>query len=437
MNQTVRKGLIIFMRYPEPGRVKSRLAKSIGEERAARVYDKLLRRNLGIVSEYKRLHPSVEVFISFSPEEKGEQIEKSYPGPWRFIPQEGVDLGLRMEQAISRVMEEGCRHVLLVGTDLADIKTSDFEDAFDALKKSDAVLGPAADGGFYLIGLTRPCPAVFRSREWGTADVYRKSEQLLRESGFGVHRIATRRDVDRPEDLKILSENAMFQDSLSVIIPTLALSERLDHLLASINAQLWPDDEIVVVKGGRHTYEDKGQIDDNTRLILSPKGRGVQLNSGARAASGSIFLFLHEDSLPPPNFSYLVRQISVTDNSSLGCFQLGFSPSSSSLDMIADWANIRTRIFKLPYGDQGLFCRRSTFFQAGGFKRQYLMEDVDFVRHCRKLGSLLVLPQKLYTSPRRYLKKGVLRACIENHILTILYRIGVDDRKLYSIYYRT
>jgi len=121
---------------------------------------------------------------------------------------------------------------------------------------------------------------------------------------------------------------------------------------------------------------------------------------------------------------------------SLGCFRLGFRPSTPLMDIIAAGANLRTRYFKLPFGDQGLFCRREVFEKIGGFKKLYLMEDVEFVEECRRWGGLMILHETLFTSPRRYLTRGVIRAFLQNQVLMLLYRLGASDRLLYSLYYR-
>lgn len=434
--QEKRKALIVFMRYPETGKVKTRIAEHIGAEEACRVYQMLLRRTLGIVSEFKRQYPEVEVFLCLEPAEKIPEAELAYPGPWKVIPQEGMHLGNRMENAFVRLFSRGFEHILLVGSDILDLQVEDFEDAFQALGKSQAALGPAADGGFYLIGLDRPCPAAFEDQLWGLGEILLRTEQKLLHSGFQVVRLKTRRDVDRKSDLDAFYSSRDFRGKLSVIIPTLSGIDPLRTLLESLNAQLWPDDEIIVVQGNDEEGGDSSEMGPRVRTASSPRGRGIQMNRGAELAKGDILLFLHDDSHPPPQFPYLIRKIGNSPGISLGCFELGFKPSSRGLDWIARWANLRSRWFKLPYGDQGIFCKRSVYDRLGGFRRRFLMEDVDFVRRGKKLGKLMMMPCTLYTSPRRYLAKGILRTSIENHLMILLYALGIKDETLYSIYYR-
>lgn len=221
-----------------------------------------------------------------------------------------------------------------------------------------------------------------------------------------------------------------------MIIPFLEENDDLFNLLASLSRQLWPGEEIVAVMGKADRISEELQLSSKIRMCFSPKGRGIQLNEGARKSRGDILWFLHADSTPPANFAYHVWKILNNPENVLGCFELAFSTSSATLELIARWANCRTKYLKLPYGDQGLFCTQKTFSKAGGFRKRYLMEDVDFVRTCKKLGKLLVVQRKLYSSPERYIKKGPLKASLQNHLIMVLYQLGVSESKLYELYYR-
>jgi uncharacterized protein len=451
-----KKALLVFMRYPEPGRVKSRLASAIGSGPAAQIYDKLLRRTLGVAVDFKWRRAAIDIFVFFTPAEKYVEIRETYPGPWTFLCQQGQHLGERMEEAVRKVLHRGYSQVVLAGTDLADLEFSDFDEAFQAMDDGYSALGPAADGGFYIIGVNRPCPLVFQSDVWSTGEIFARTERLLEQTGTRVKRLRERRDIDNPEDLETLDESPEFCTNLSVIIPTLNSIERLKPLLQKLERQLWPDDEIIVVQaeGGAPPAEPCETIQvaprtpgvcprtgllpffsDNVLAVASPRGRGLQLNRGAGAAKGGLLFFLHDDSIPPPNFACSVRKLCRLPEVALGCFRLTFSPSTPALDWIARWANRRTQSFGLPYGDQGLFCRREVYDNVGGFKQQYLMEDVDFVRNCRPRGRILMLPDSISTSPERYLRQGILRASLRNHITMLLYHLGVSDRRLYAYYY--
>jgi hypothetical protein len=174
-------------------------------------------------------------------------------------------------------------------------------------------------------------------------------------------------------------------------------------------------------------------------VIETIKGRGIQQNVGAMLSRGNILFFLHDDTLPPPEFAYLIRRACRDKPMVPGCFRLRFLPSNRALDLISQWANLRTALFRLPYGDQGYFCRRELFESAGGFRRRYLMEDVELVRKLRKIGDggrdISIVPEYVYTSPGRYLRKGVLKASVQNHLIFLSSALGRDERELYRKYY--
>jgi rSAM/selenodomain-associated transferase 2 len=227
----------------------------------------------------------------------------------------------------------------------------------------------------------------------------------------------------------------MFQDQISIIIPFLNETKNLARLINFLEVQLWPGDEILLVKGVLSPDRKPENLSSHTSLFYAPRGRGNQLNLGARMAQNNLLWFLHADTCPPPNFGYHIRKISQFSNAVLGCFELRFSPTNVYLNIISKWANLRTRYLRLPYGDQGFFCTHQVFEELGGFKKRFLMEDVDFVRNSRKLGKLLVAPHRMRSSSQRYLNKGILRASLLNHLLVFLYFLGVNDKKLYARYY--
>lgn len=435
-NPVSRKALLVFMRYPEPGKVKSRLAAALGPQEAAAIYHRLLRRTLGVASDFKRSNPDCGIFLFCTPESSAGQIVAEFPGPWEVVHQEGEHLGERMKAALRYTSQLGYPHRVLIGSDVADIEPSDLLEAFQALADGYSAIGPAPDGGFYLIGLKDHCPPIFQHSEWGTADVGARTERLLQKSCIPFRRLRTRTDIDRPGDLLLLSNTRFLADRLSIIVPTLNPMSGLGSFLDRIACELWPDDEVIVVQGENGQHREQEPIGNRIRRIVAPRGRGIQLNHGADLSSGNLLLFLHDDSIPPHNFCYSVRSVLDDPSVSLGCFRLAFQPSTPTLDRIAAWANFRTRVFRLPYGDQGIFCRREIFQKAGGFKNRYLLEDVDFVRNCRPRGAVRMHPDSLLTSSRRYLTRGILRASFENHLILLLYYLGVQDSRLYSLYYR-
>jgi uncharacterized protein len=430
--------LLVFMRYPEHGKVKTRLAVTLGDDSALRVHELLVRRSLGIVYDFKKAHPDVSVHLFFTPSERDADMLASFPGPWTAVAQGGAHLGERMGGAMRWAFDRGADQVVLLGSDIVDLDARDLEAAFAGLgERRQAVVGPARDGGFYLVGLTRFSEEPFRPRDWGTADVRARTEALLLASGLRVRHVSVRRDIDRPSDAALVDADPLCGIGISVIVPTLEDPADLLPGLRPMIRELWPNDEMIVVHG-TGSGEPKAPelaLESPVRVLSSRRGRGSQLNHGALHARGGVLLFLHDDTVLPAQFPYLVRRATLNPRMGLGCFHLRFARATRSLDLIAHWANVRTRVFGLPYGDQALFCRREAYDRVGGFHRRYLMEDVDFVKACRRLGKLTMLDEPVLTSPNRYLRKGVLRASLANHLTMLLYHLRVDEEWLYGHYY--
>lgn len=431
------QALLVFLRYPRPGQVKSRLAAQLGDHQACAVYAKLLRKTLGVAADFKRAHPGVHILACFTPADHQGRLEKCFPGPWTFMPQRGSHLGERMDLAFRCAFAAGYRQVVLIGSDSVDLEPEDLADAFARLEPGCAVLNPAADGGFCLIGLDRPCPSALAPEEWSTATVFARTRELLEKDGFRVRVNRMKQDIDRPEDMEHFYRQPLLHSQVSIIIPTRGGIEKLGPLLESLHSRLWPGDEIIVsLSSTRPPSANLTRLHPSIRLVWSAAGRGMQLNRGAQEAMGDILWFLHDDSLPPDQFGYLLRKIALDGQFSLGCFLLAYAPTDRAMDLIARWANLRTRLFGIPYGDQGLFCGSDVFRRLGGYRQRYLMEDVDLVLRASRIGKLLIIPEILYTSPQRYRSKGILRASVENHLTLLYYWMGADEDRLFRLYYR-
>ena len=429
---------LIFLRYPVPGKVKTRLSAEVGAEKAAGIYEKLLRRTLGIACDLKRKSPRVRIILYCTPHDPIQKLMNRFRGPWEFRPQEGAHLGHRMANALRAAFEEGARRAVLIGSDLADVEASDIEEAFLNLREKVAVLGPAADGGFYLVGTDRPVRSPFDFSTWGTSEVFSRTSREFEAEGFRVCLAPKRNDVDRKCDLERLDRDPLFKDSLSIIIPTLTQPEKLSPFLQYLEDSIWPGDEILLVQGTAFEKTALHRLSPVLTVIKTLRGRGIQQNVGAMLSTGDILFFLHDDTIPPPEFPYLIRTGCRDKPLAPGCFRLRFLPSTRALELISGWANLRTALFNLPYGDQGCFCRRELFEKAGGFRRRYLMEDVEIFRKLRKVSgasAVSIMSAYVNTSPARYLRNGVLRASLQNHSIFLLSALGRDERELYRKYY--
>ena len=153
------------------------------------------------------------------------------------------------------------------------------------------------------------------------------------------------------------------------------------------------DIEIIVSDGGSidRTCRVAGKYTD--KVIRGNRGRGVQLNTGAALATGDILWFLHADSIPPDNFRYHIFNTLEKPGVAGGVFTLEIDSNLSSLKFISKVVALRSKISRIPYGDQGLFVKREVFEKVNGYKNIHLMEDIDFGMRLRKKAGLKFYPR--------------------------------------------
>jgi len=197
----LRNRLLIFTRYPEPGRVKKRLIPALGEQGAADLYLRMARRTVGAAAELTRYGlASVEICYSGGGE---SQMKQLFGNGVKMVPQvDGGDPGDRMHDAFQRCFGDGAEKVVIVGTDCPGLSARIMLHAFDGLDHRPLVLGPATDGGYYLIGLTGAPPKLFEGIPWGTDQVLPLTMELARRLELPATLLIPLNDVDRPEDLK-------------------------------------------------------------------------------------------------------------------------------------------------------------------------------------------------------------------------------------------
>ncbi len=193
------EALFLFLRFPEPGKAKTRLIPELGAERAAEVYRKMAEQVADIVRELDR--PGLLKVAYFSPADKGLEIREWLGNGFHFVAQPEGDLGRRLEDAFVGAFRKGARRIIALGTDCVEITGEILSEAFEALHQVDAAIGPALDGGYYLMGLNRPCHSVFRGIPWSTDKTLRETLARLRGCGLNVRLLPPLMDIDTPEDL--------------------------------------------------------------------------------------------------------------------------------------------------------------------------------------------------------------------------------------------
>lgn len=194
----VRDLLLVFLKYPRPGGAKTRLVPALGEATAASLYRALaeeeVRNTTPEAGEYERL-------FCFTPAEDRHAIAAWFPGE-RLWPQPEGNLGQRMAAAFAEGFRQGARRIAIIGTDVPRVSRASVALALSALDHHDLTVGPARDGGYYLLALREPRPALFEDVAWSTAEVLPATLRHAERLGLRVRMLQPLTDLDTIDDLR-------------------------------------------------------------------------------------------------------------------------------------------------------------------------------------------------------------------------------------------
>lgn len=221
--------------------------------------------------------------------------------------------------------------------------------------------------------------------------------------------------------------------ALSIVIPTLNEAENISHTLARLQAQT-PAVEYWVVDGGSVDGTVDLAIVGGAKVLHSDGGRGAQLNLGAAHAQGDTLLFLHGDTQLPASFQIEIEQVLSQPGVVAGAFPLSIAQAGWGLKLLMWGTQQRSRWLQLPYGDQALFLKRSTFDLTGGFPLLPIMEDFVWVRRLQKLGRIGLATSPVITSDRRWRRLGVVQTTLLNQLIILGYYAGVSPQRLAQWY---
>lgn len=425
--------LIIFTRYPIPGKTKTRLIPALGPWGAARLQE--------IMTGHAMLQGRCCAAAN------GADMEVRFEGgnarklqAWlgvgvRYVPQGAGHLGQRMARAFADAFSAGAQRVVLMGSDCPEMTAEYLAEAFAALADHDLVIGPAHDGGYTLIGLRSLAPVLFDGMSWGTDTVFRDTWMAACSVGMRAQKLKPLSDVDLPRDLPVwhrVMNPEKSAETLSIIIPTLNEQSTIAETLNGIGNRAA---EIIVADGGStdHTIEQAQAAE--ARVLVFPHGRAAQMNSAALAATGSTVLFLHADTRLPKGFAADVFQALRLPDIAAGAFSLKIDADGSRFRMVSALANFRSRRLQMPYGDQALFMKRDTFIRLGGFANFPIMEDFELVlRLRRRHGGIITLNREVTTSSRRWQRLGVLRTTLINQLMIAGYCLQISPSRLAAFY---
>ncbi|SMP41821.1 TIGR04283 family arsenosugar biosynthesis glycosyltransferase [Desulfonatronum lacustre] len=223
---------------------------------------------------------------------------------------------------------------------------------------------------------------------------------------------------------------------LSVIIPAFreerGITSLVDHLTSRA---LRETAEILVVDGDSEQRTLVALQGRDVIRIGSDAGRARQMNAGAAQARGDVLLFLHADTRLPPGADTLIFQALRNLRLVGGAFRLAIDSPRPALGLIAAAANLRTRLTRVPYGDQAIFLRRAAFEELGGYADIPLMEDLELMRRVRrKRWPVVLLREAALTSARRWEQEGVWNCTLRNWGVRLLYHFGASPARLRRFY---
>jgi len=421
--------LVVFCRYPVPGRVKTRLVPTLGRLGAAELHRRLTERVISL-AEGVAAGRGADLEIAYAGGSRGA-VSRWVGRRRRVVPQSGGDLGERMASVFRSAFREGVRRVVLVGTDIPAVTADDLEQALDALHSANVVLGPSLDGGYWLIGLDRPA-GVFEAVPWGTPQVRRRTLALAAERGLRVSELRPLRDLDTPDDLRNEGWSGKIGGPyLSVIIP--ALQEEGD-VASAVRSARGDETEVVVVDGGSTDATVRRAAAAGARVVSGPRGRALQQNRGRTEAAGRVLLFLHADSRLPAGYAGSVFRTLLETGTVAAAFRFRTDAAGLMMRMVEGMTNIRSRMLQLPYGDQGIFLRSEMFDAVRGFPEVSIAEDLLLVRRLARRGRVRIANRAVVTSARRWRSLGVIRTTLINQIILTGCLLGRSPEVLSPLY---
>jgi rSAM/selenodomain-associated transferase 2/rSAM/selenodomain-associated transferase 1 len=421
--------LIVFGRYPRVGKTKTRLIPALGPAGAAALQKRLTERTVATARQ-AAIHINARLMYCHD----GGTIKqlRGWLGgrPVRYVAQAAGNLGRRMHLAIKRAFDLGARRVVLIGTDIPGLTSGIIEQAFSALHDRDLVFGPSVDGGYWLVGMTKP-EDMFGGIVWSRPDVLEKSLALARSKGMRPQMLAPLNDLDTPDDLaREKGGDYVPPPYLSVIIPVIDEARQIADTLASAAS---PDVEIIVSDGGStdHTVPIARAL--GARIVVGPQGRAGQQNLGAASARGEVLLFLHADTRLPRNYVNHVFETLMDRRTRMGAFRFATRIHTPAMRWAAFCANLRAGWLKMPCGDQGLFLRQRDFAAIGGFPDASIAEALYLSRRMARKGRIVIAPAAAVSSGRRWRRLGPLRTTMINTMLAVGILAGVSPGRLASL----
>jgi len=429
--------LVLFCRRPEPGTGKQRLAGALGAARTAELAALLL----DCALEDAQAWPGPLVIAPARPSD-ADWASGLLERPACILPQPAGNLGERLNAVDRQLRAAGHQRIAYIGSDAPLLDADFYAAARAALSQPGALLALARDGGVTLMGASVPWPDL-SALPWSTPALADALAACLGQAGIEVQQMDGGYDVDLPADLLALAAD-LAEDrrparqrlrewllqwerrapAISIIIPVFHDEAALAQLLAALSAL--GSAEVIVVDGAGSAHCAALCQDHQAICVQTGTGRGLQLAAGAARASGEILWFLHADAEPPAGALELIRSTLADPAISAAYFRFRFRGEPTWYKrLLAALINWRTR-FGVPYGDQGLFMRRSAYRAAGGFADLPLFEEVPLLRALRRQGRVVPAAASIGVASRRWEQDGWLRRSLANRGLALAYMLGAS-----------
>lgn len=435
--------LVIFCRRPALGVGKQRIAKELGNQIALEAGQLLL----AAAIEDARCWPGPVVIAPAEPTD-ADWAKQLLPGAI-VIPQQGNNLGARINYVDRQIRAAGGQHLTFIGSDSPALTIDQLRQARASLDQHDAVIIPAYDGGVTLLASRLPWPDL-TDLPWESDQLGSALKKLCSTANMSLRTLARGSDIDTCADLadaagllandtrparqqlyqwirdkKLLSDYA----SLSVVIPVYRDTDRLRELLGKLRSLQPPVDEIIVVDSGSESECRSVCEHYDAIYLISAANRGAQLRLGAEQASGRLLWFLHADSTPPAAAVTSIRRHIEAGHTS-GYFRFRFNgPDSWGKQLLAAAINLRARL-GVPYGDQGIFVTREAYDQANGHAPVPLFEEVGLVKRLRQHHGCTPVSANILVSARRWETDGWIRRSLHNRWLAFCFACGVPPDRL-------
>jgi rSAM/selenodomain-associated transferase 1 len=422
--------LIVFGRYPRVGKTKTRLIPALGPVGAAALQKRLAEKT---VATARQTAIRIGARLVFCHDGGREQQLRQWLGgrPIHFRPQATGDLGRRMHLAMQCAFDGGARRVVLVGTDIPGLTAAILEQAFTALDEKDLVLGPSIDGGYWLVGMTRP-ENIFDGIRWSRPDVLENTLTLARRKGMTPGLLDPLNDLDTPGDLaREMGPGQSPQPWLSVVIPALNEARQIAR---TITAASIPDAQIIVSDGGSTDRTVAIARSLGARIVSGQPNRAGSAKPGSRRRTGRGAALSPCRHPAASQYGDHIFETLMDRRTVLGAFRFATDIHTPAMQRLPFSPTCAPADSSCPTATRACSCAAMIFTGSAAFPETPIAEDLYLVRKMARNGRIAMAPVAAVTSGRRWRRLGPLRTTLVNTIIAVGCLAGIPPQRLSPLY---